>query len=95
VDSVAWPAPILQHLLGRIPSDSVRTLAAAAEIKGRQQSWVAAFYLGQQALLRGDLATAAASFEETRAGCVKDASEYKGAVAELQRMTTSEGASTP
>jgi hypothetical protein len=35
------------------------------------------------------------AFEETRTGCPKELSEYKGAVAELQRLTTDEGGSTP
>lgn len=95
VDSAAWPAPVVQHLLGRLGADSLATLAAATEIRGRRQSCVAAFYLGQQALLRQDVRRAAASFEETRAECPKELSEYKGAVAELQRMVTSEGTSTP
>jgi lipoprotein NlpI len=95
VDTTAWPAPIVRHLLGRIDTDSLKSLAAAAEIKGRRQSCVAAFYVGQQELLRGDLGSATASFEETRAGCPKESSEYKGAAAELQRLATSDGASAP
>ena len=95
VDTAAWPSPIVQHLLGRIPADSLETLAAATEIKGRRQSCVAAFYLGQQALLRGDLSRAATAFEATRAECAKESSEYKGAAAELQRLATSDGTSAP
>ena len=95
VDSVAWPAPIVQHLLGRLGADSLATLAAATEIRGRRQSCVASFYLGQQALLRHDVRRAAVAFEETRTGCPKELSEYKGAVAELQRLATDEGGSTP
>ena len=93
VDTAAWPAPILQHLLGRIGADSLESLATSVEIKGRRQGCVATFYLGQQALIRGDLNGATASFEKTRADCSKETSEYKGAVAELQRLATSDGAS--
>ena len=95
VDTTAWPAPIVQHLLGRIDTDSLKSLAAATEVKGRRQACAAAFYLGQQELLRGDLRSAAASFEETRAGCPKESSEFKGAAAELQRLATSDGATAP
>jgi lipoprotein NlpI len=95
VDTAAWPAPIVQHLLGRIPADSLEALARTTEIRGRLQGCVAAFYLGQQALLRGDLSGATASFEATRADCAKESSEYKGAVAELQRLATSDGESAP
>ena len=93
VDTAAWPAPILQHLLGRIGADSLETLASATEIRGRRQGCVATFYLGQQSLLRGDLHGATASFETTRAECSKESSEYKGAVAELLRLATSDGVS--
>ena len=95
VDTSAWPAPIVQHLLGRIGADSLASLAAVTEIKGRRQGCVAAFYLGQQALLRGDLGGATASFETTRAECARESSEYKGAVAELQRLATSDGVLAP
>lgn len=92
VDTAAWPAPIVQHLLGRIDADSLRTLAAL-ETAARKRCIT--FYLGQQALIRGDLNGATASFEQTRAECAKESSEYKGAVAELQRQATSDGASAP
>ena len=94
VDSVAWPAPIVQHLLGRLGADSLATVAAATEIKGRRQSCVASFYLGQQALLRHDARRAMEAFERTRAECPKELSEHKGALAELQRMARSEGKPT-
>jgi lipoprotein NlpI len=95
VDSAAWPAPIVQHLLGRIDTDSLEALAAATEIHGRRQGCVAAFYLGEQSLLRGDVSGATASFEKTRAECPKQSSEYKGALAELRRLATSDGAAAP
>ena len=95
VDSAAWPAPIVQHLLGRIDTDSLESLAAVTEIRGQRQGCVAAFYLGEQALLRGDVSGATSSFEKTRAECSKRSSEYKGALAELHRLATSDGAAAP
>ena len=95
VDTAAWPGPVVQHLLGRIDTDSLEAVARTTEIHGLRQECVAAFYLGEQALLRGDLSAATASFEKTRAECSKQSSEYKGAVAELRRLATSDGASAP
>lgn len=87
VDSSQWPAPLVHYMLGGLPADSLRALAAAAEIEGRTQRCVVAFYLGEEALLKGESSTAVSLFDETRTTCPKELNEHKAAVAELQRLT--------
>ena len=89
VDSTRWPAPIVRYLLGDIRSDSLRALAAAAELDGQSQRCVVSFYLGEAALLRGEAAPAQSLFDETRSTCPKELNEHRAAVAELQRMVRS------
>ena len=86
-DSARWPAPIVRYMLGDFPADSLRALAAAAELDGQSQRCVVSFYLGEDALLRGESAAALALFDETRTTCPKELNEHRAAVAELQRMT--------
>jgi lipoprotein NlpI len=85
VDTTRWPAPIVQYFFGRFAADSLRKLAAAPDSTGPGARCVA-FYLGEEALLEGELTGAKKLFEETRAKCPQDSSEHKGAIAELQRM---------
>jgi lipoprotein NlpI len=89
VDSTRWPGPIVRYLLGGLASDSLRVLAAAAELDGQGQRCAVAFYLGEEALLRGDSVAATPLFDETRATCPKELNEHRAAVAELQRMARS------
>jgi lipoprotein NlpI len=85
VDTTRWPAPIVQYFSGRISTDSLRALASAPDPRGRSQRCVT-FYLGEEALLKGELTSAQTLFEETRSFCPSDHSEHKGATAELQRL---------
>ena len=85
VDSTQWPAPVVQYFFGRLRADSLRALAAAADPKAPHQRCVA-FYLGEEALLEGELTSAKELFEETRTSCPREQSEHKGAIAELQRL---------
>jgi len=89
VDSTRWPAPILRYMLGEVHADSLRALAAAAELDGQTQRCVVSFYLGEVALLKGEAASAASLFDETRTTCPKELNEHRAAVAELQRMARS------
>jgi lipoprotein NlpI len=86
VDTTQWPAPIVQYFSGRLRADSLRALTVAPDSKGSTQRCVA-FYLGQEALLKGELTSAQSLFEETRTSCPAELSEHKGATAELQRMS--------
>jgi lipoprotein NlpI len=77
-------------MLGDIRPDSLRSLAAAAELDGQAQRCVVSFYLGEGALLRGDQSAAQSLFDETRTTCPKELNEHRAAVAELQRMARSQ-----
>ena len=85
VDSTQWPAPIVQYFFGRLGADSLRTLAAATDPKAPHQRCLM-FYLGEEALLEGELTSAKTLLEETRTSCPKEQAEHKGAIAELQRL---------
>lgn len=86
MDAAQWPAPLVRYLLGQLPYDSLRVVAAATEVKGQRQGCVAAFYLGEEALLMGETDDAMTLLGETRDSCSKELSEHKGAVAELERL---------
>ena len=73
-------------MLGRLPADSLRALAAAAEVNGQSQRCVVAFYLGEEALFEGEEPRAASLFDETRTTCPRELNEHRAAVAELRRM---------
>jgi len=86
VDTTKWPAPIVRYMLGGLRADSLRALAATPQPEGEGQRCVVTFYLGEEALLKGEESAAATLFEETRASCPKELAEHKGAIAELQRL---------
>jgi lipoprotein NlpI len=89
VDSIRWPAPVVRYMLGRLPEDSLRTLAAAAQVNGQSQRCVVSFYLGEEALFEGAESRAASLFEDTRTTCPRELNEHRAAVAELHRMARS------
>jgi lipoprotein NlpI len=86
-DGRQWRAPVLRYMLGSLRVDSLRALTAKAEHDGLNQSCVVSFYLGEEALLKGEESSAAALFDETRTSCPKELNEHRGAVAELQRLS--------
>jgi lipoprotein NlpI len=88
-DSTRWPAPVVRYLRGELGADSLRTLAAAAELAGQGQRCAVSFYLGEQAMLEGKTDSAQSLFDETRTTCPKELDEHRGAVAELQRIARS------
>jgi lipoprotein NlpI len=85
VDTTQWPAPLVQYFFGRFAADSLRALATAHDSTGPGRRCVA-FYLGEEALLEGELTNAKKLFEETRSSCPSELSEHKGATSELQRL---------
>jgi lipoprotein NlpI len=86
-DTSHWPAPILQFFLGRLDADSLRSLAGTVEVDAQTtRQCTVAFYLGEDALLRGRSDEAATLLGETRANCPRDLAEHRAAVAELQRL---------
>lgn len=85
-DSTRWPAPVMRYLRGGFGADSLRALAAAAELSGQGQRCAVSFYLGEQALLEGETDGARLLFDETRTTCPKELNEHRAAVGELQRI---------
>ena len=86
IDGSRWPAPLVSYMLGGLPLDSVRALAAASELNGHSQRCVVSFYLGEESLFEGEESRAASLFDETRTTCPREFNEHRAAVAELRRM---------
>lgn len=86
IDTAQWPAPITRYFLGQLSADSLRKVASVTDADGQAQGCVVAFYLGEDALLRGLPDSAATLLAATRDGCPKELSEHKAAVAELRRL---------
>jgi lipoprotein NlpI len=86
-DSTKWPAPVAKLYLGR---SSIAELEAAAERGNARDQLLqrcgSAFYVGEMQLWSKQTADARTRLERARAICPHDASEYQGAVAELERM---------
>jgi tetratricopeptide (TPR) repeat protein len=77
-----WPVPVIELMLGRRIAEA--TLAAAGT---PAQQCEAQFYVGEWKLLRGDRSGAAAAWQAAVDRCPRSFIEYKGARAELKRLT--------
>jgi lipoprotein NlpI len=86
MDTVQWPSPVMRYMLGELRVDSLRALAARAELRGQSQACVVGFYLGEDALVRGETSRATTLFDESRTGCSKELTEQRAAAAELKRL---------
>jgi lipoprotein NlpI len=87
LDQKAWPAPVVELMLGRNTPDAVLKAAQAPDARTRRdQACEANFYVGTHQLSRGSRAEALARLQEAREGCPKDFIEYDAAVAELKRL---------
>jgi lipoprotein NlpI len=81
----AWPAPITRFFTGEIRSDSLLRLVAADTTDSLREC-EAAFYLGEDAVARGQTDSAAVLLRESVARCPKERGEYRAAAAELRRL---------
>lgn len=87
LDLTEWPGPVVRFLLGEIPEAQVLSEAWHEEPRlAKQRQCEAYFYLGQQALIRGEAERARDLFEKSVAEGVPDFLEYRGARVELLRM---------
>jgi lipoprotein NlpI len=84
-----WPSPIGRYLLGELSADSLRRLAAATESEAQPRGCQVAFFVGEDALLRGRTDSAAAVLGDARTSCGRERAEFRAAVAELKRLSTS------
>jgi len=83
-----WPGPVLALYLGNAAPEALLPAARDSDPKKqREQQCEAYFYLGQQALLRGDRAEAIRLFRAAVDTGVTDFIEYQGAQMELKRLS--------
>ena len=89
-DLKVWPGPVINLYLGKATPESVLAAAKDADPKkDLQQHGEACFYLGQRALLRGKQDDAKRLFQQTVDTQLTAYAEYRGAQAELQRLSAS------
>ncbi len=87
LDLAAWPGPVISLFLGRSSPDDVRVRSQQGDVMSvKSQSCEAAFYLGEYAMLRGDMASAKPLLQEAFNTCPKSYAEYLLAPAELKRL---------
>jgi lipoprotein NlpI len=87
LDHNAWPAPVVDLLLGKIDSTPVFKAAETPDARTRHdQVCEANFYVGMYQLSGSHPAEALALLQKAREMCPKDFIEYDAAVAELTRV---------
>jgi lipoprotein NlpI len=87
LDANEWPRPIVQLYLGAVTPKNVLASAADSDPKkNRERNCEAYFYLGEQALIRGDRQEAIRLFQATLETDVTNFIEYQAAQAELKRL---------
>jgi tetratricopeptide (TPR) repeat protein len=86
-DLSLWPGPIAQFLLGRLPPGELEVIAESDESARRTNGKCpAAFFLGIEALRRGDRQRARERFELAQARCPTVSEFDWAASSELKRM---------
>jgi lipoprotein NlpI len=94
IDAKTWPGPAVAYYLGQATAAEVGAAAGQGSTAERlQQGCDADFYLGEDALLKGDKAAAQSLFRKLLAGCalyrtnyVYFSRAYGAAAAELKRL---------
>ena len=87
-DAAAWPGPLAAYFLGQATAAQAMDAAARpGDSRTRKlQTCQASFYLGEDALLRGDAEAAKKQLTEARDSCPRFFVEYEAAAAELKRV---------
>jgi tetratricopeptide (TPR) repeat protein len=88
-DLSKWPGPVLKLDLGQMTASEVM---AAAQADANMQKWQvceANYFTGEDALLHHQQATALAHLKAARDGCPKGDTDYRAALAELNRLGAS------
>jgi lipoprotein NlpI len=86
IDPQKWPAPIARLYLGQATPDQVFAAAASRDRQTQKDRRCdAAFYLGENALVREQMSDAVL-FLQARDTCPKTSDAYHGAVSELKRL---------
>ncbi len=86
VKLAGWPAPVVALYLGKATPETLLSSAKASS-RPRDRECEALYYLGQRALLSGDRAEAIRLLQAAIATEARSNFEYRGAVAELSRLT--------
>ena len=82
-----WPAPIARFLLGRMPAGELEVLAETDDAASRTNGkCAAAFFIGMDALRRGDKRRAREQLQLTQARCPTVSELNWAAAAELKRL---------
>jgi lipoprotein NlpI len=82
-----FPGPVIRYFLGQASVDDVmRATQKGSDYERRTQLCEASFYLGEEALLRGDRNEAARLFRQAAGVGVTHLYEHQGAMVELQRL---------
>jgi len=82
-----WPAPVLQHLLGRLDGEAlIAATATVDENKRKSQECEARFYIAARLITAGQNSAARPLLEKARDECPRNYVEYDAALAELKRL---------
>ena len=86
-DLSEWPAPIVKFLLGRMPAGELEVAAESDDAASRANGkCAAAFFIGMDALRRGDRQRAREQLQLTQARCPTVSELNWAATAELKRL---------
>jgi lipoprotein NlpI len=87
LDLAAWPAPVVRHYLGELKPEQVLDAASVGDpATERERFCEAYFYLGEGAVIAGEVAAAAALMRFTIDTCANNQVEYRTARTELSRL---------
>jgi lipoprotein NlpI len=87
LEKVAWPAPVVELLLGRSSPDAVFRATAAPDPRARANHVCEAnFYVGAYLLSRGSRSDGLAQLQRARNRCPKTFIEYSAAASEFVRF---------
>jgi len=92
-DLSRWPGPVLKLNLGQMTADEVMMAAASPGTDRQKKAQIceANYFIGEDALIHHQRATALARLKAARDGCPKGDTDYAAALAELKQL----GASSP
>jgi lipoprotein NlpI len=89
LDETTWPAPVAAFYLGKLSAKQLLQKAENADAqKQTEQLCEAYYYIGQQLMIAGKKKQAREMFDKSVATGIESFIEYKGAQAELARLTS-------
>ncbi|HEV2551023.1 MAG TPA: hypothetical protein VGU20_27170 [Stellaceae bacterium] len=90
IDCTVWPGPLVQLYCGELAPDEAFAAATRSETTARERRGETAFYLGERALLAGDIERAKPLLEEAKDACPASFIECWAADSELRRVARRE-----